>query len=275
MILDGRSLADFIKVRHFQQARSFRLAPKLAIINASADPATHSYLTAKITYGQDIGVVVETHSPKANTSNIQELIQTLNQDNSVDGIIVQLPLPKSIDTAAVLDSVAPAKDVDGLGKASKFDPATPTAVLWLLAGYGVEFKDRTVAIIGQGRLVGAPLAKILQDSGAHVRTADVHTKDLAAVTKGASIVVSAVGQPGIIKPDMIDPDTVIIDGGLGSQDGELAGDVDPAVQDVAGVKLTLPRGGLGPMTVAALYENLLRAAGSRNLAETPKNKEHT
>lgn len=250
MLLSGKDLADYIKQRHYQQVRGFSVPPRLAIIHASSDSATDSYLMAKQAYGEDIGASVDVHRPKPETAVIIQLIKKLNQDHSTTGIIVQLPLPDEVDTDAVLDSVDPVKDIDGLGTKSKFDPATPTGILWLLAGYNIDYKDKIVAVVGQGRLVGAPLSRMLKASGAKVIPLDEDSKDLREQVKSADIVITAAGQPDLITPAMVHSGQVIIDAG---------GDVDPEVQNLPDVKITPAIGGVGPMTVAALYDNLLHA----------------
>ncbi|HSX48080.1 MAG TPA: bifunctional 5,10-methylenetetrahydrofolate dehydrogenase/5,10-methenyltetrahydrofolate cyclohydrolase [Candidatus Nanoarchaeia archaeon] len=251
MLLEGKNLAEFIKERHYQQMRSFERVPKLAIIHASSDPATGSYLKAKQAYGQDLGIAVEVHEPARKTEAILELIKKLNRDDSIDGIVVQLPLEKGIATDEVIGAIEPHKDIDGLGPKSKFDPATPTAILWLLSSYQINHKDKLVTVVGQGRLVGEPISRMLQDSGATVICCDEDTKDLKSETLKADIVVTATGQKNLIKPGMVKEGAVVIDA---------SGDVDPKLFENESLKITPTPGGVGPVTVTVLFDNLLRAA---------------
>lgn len=254
MILDGKNLADFIKERHYQQVRGLDHMPKLAIIHASSDPATASYLKAKQGYGEDIGVNVEIHQPDPKTDKLEHLTKRLSDDKSVDGIVLQLPLQEGIDTDQIISLIAPAKDVDGLNPKSDFDSATATGIMWLLSGYQIDHKSKVVTVVGQGRLVGQPLAKMLEDSGAKVIRCDEHTQDLKSQTLKANIVVSATGQKNLIQPGMVKDGAVVVDA---------AGDVDPSLFENESLKITPTPGGIGPMTVAVLFDNLLRAASSK------------
>lgn len=251
MILSGLDIADYIKRRHYEQLRGKR-TPVLAIVNTNDDPATARYLRAKQQYGEDIGAEVQVHAVKM--SEIEAVIKRLNADESVGGIIVQLPLAEPEMTDQILDMIEPAKDIDGLGKGSKFDPATPTAILWLLAGYSIDPKRQTVTVVGQGRLVGKPLTKMLKDLGAIVLTADEHTQNLPAVTMQADVVVLASGQKHILKAGMLKAGAVIVDCGSPSPEA------DPGLLADDSLKITPVPGGVGPMTVAALFENLLLAS---------------
>ncbi len=155
------------------------------------------------------------------------------------------------------------KDVDGLGPNSPFDAATPKAILWLLGGYNIDFKGKTVVVVGQGLLVGAPLATMLEDSGAHVIRCDKSTADLRSEVMKADIIVTATGQPNLITADMVKSGTVVIDAGTAEIDGNLVGDVDHALYEDESLKITPNPGGVGPITVAALFDNLLQAATKR------------
>ncbi len=258
MLLDGRQLAGFIKERHARQVAGTSRAPKLAIVQASHDPATEAYIKVKSRYGSDIGAAVEVYQVKQ--AEILPLIKNLNDDKSVDGIIVQLPLPDKSQTEAVIAALNPAKDVDGLHPDSKFTAATPMAILWLLAGYNIDPKAKTVVVVGQGRLVGAPLTELLENSESTVIRCDESTPDLKAETLKADIVISATGVPGLIKPGMVQPKTVVVDAGSGEAGGSVVGDIDPKLLNDRSLKITPNPGGVGPMTVVALFENLLQAA---------------
>jgi methylenetetrahydrofolate dehydrogenase (NADP+)/methenyltetrahydrofolate cyclohydrolase len=262
LLLDGREIAGFIKQRHFEQVKRMRVKPTLAIVQAGDDPASNTYIRVKRRYGEDIGVRVEHHRVAPDLESLLQQIDLLNNDPNVHGIIVQLPLPGSAsnDTEEVLNRVAPEKDVDGLANDSRFDPATPAAIIWLLASYDIVIRDATVTVVGRGRLVGAPLAKMLEDSGAHVIRCDQTTTDLASQTLKADVIISGTGRPNLITTGMVKPGATIVDAGGGHRDGKLAGDVNPALFENSSLAITPNPGGVGPMTVATLFEHTLQAA---------------
>src|SRR6056297_698013 len=202
--LNGQELAEFIKERQAHMVRGLRQAeqiqPKLAIIRTNPEPVVDSYMKIKTTYGDDILVDVDVHT--IDQANALALIKKLNSDEAVHGIIVQIPLPDRSQTVEVLNAVAPEKDVDGLSENSMFDCPTPLAIDWLLNGYNKELKGKRIVIIGNGRLVGKPLAKLWRSGGYDVEVADRNTKDLGSLTRFADIIVSATGVPGLLKPDM-------------------------------------------------------------------------
>ena len=261
-LLNGRDLADFIKERQLGDVRNLRQAhhviPKLAIIRTNPDPIVDSYMRLKQSYGTDLDVEVDVHT--IDQSDAMELVKKLNSDDSVHGIIVQIPLPDISQTNDLLNSVSGDKDVDGLGENSKFDPATPMAINWLLAGYNVNLKNSHIVIVGHGRLVGKPLAKIWRGSGLNVEIVDRQTKDLAAVVNTADILICATGVPGLITADMICPGAVIVDAGVATDSNGLVGDIAPDVRLLEDIKITPEKGGVGPLTVTALFDNVLRAA---------------
>lgn len=261
-LLNGKELADFVKQRQAQQARGLTQAhnvtPKLAIVQVKKDPVIDTYVRLKKRYGADIGVEVESYHPTQ--PEVATVINELNNDESIHGIIVQLPLSDPVHTDEVVNLVAPEKDVDALGKNAAFEPATPMAIMWLLAGYNVDLRGKKVLLIGRGKLVGAPLEKILKDSEIDVTVADRSTKDLAAETLAADIIVTATGSPAILYPDMIKEGAVVVDAGVASEDGKTVGDVAPELYDRDDLTITPAKGGVGPLTVCALFENVLRAA---------------
>lgn len=265
MKLDGDELAGYIKERHAQEIKALPHAPKLAIImHINAGVATRTYVErTKKGYAVDIGAQCEIHEVDLDQAGVIALIHKLNADQKVTGIIVQLPYP-DVDIDAVLAAVAPHKDTDGLGPESNFDMPTPQAILWLLAAYNLSYKDKQVAVIGQGRLVGAPLADILESSGAKVTRCDETTADLKAVTLDADIVISATGQAKLIKPDMIKPGTIVIGAGTSDIGGSTKGDLDKDLYKDDTLKIARNTGGVGPVTVAALFDNLLIAARTFN-----------
>ncbi|QQS64586.1 bifunctional 5,10-methylenetetrahydrofolate dehydrogenase/5,10-methenyltetrahydrofolate cyclohydrolase [Candidatus Saccharibacteria bacterium] len=266
--LNGRELSLYIKERQAHEVRRLRQSkkvfPKLAIVRTNPDPVVDSYMNLKQAYGADILVEVGIHTVKQ--ADCIDTIKELNADDDVHAIIVQIPLPDPSQTDEVLNSVSPSKDVDGLGKNSRFDPATPMAINWLLAGYNVELSGKKIVIVGQGRLVGKPLAKIWRESNLDVEVADKTTNDLANVVSKADVLVSATGVPGLIKQEMIMPGMTIVDAGVATDSNGLVGDVAAEVRELKGITITPEKGGVGPLTVCALFENVITAA--RNIAET-------
>jgi methylenetetrahydrofolate dehydrogenase (NADP+)/methenyltetrahydrofolate cyclohydrolase len=261
-LLNGKELASYIQERQAYQVRALRQAwniqPKLAIVVTVDNPIIDVYMRVKQRYGADILVDVAVH--RVPQDQAAATIEQLNQDNSVHGIIVQLPLERPEETDTIVDLVAPEKDVDGLGKSAALDPATPMAILWLLAGYNIDLKGKKVLLIGRGKLVGAPLEKMLQASGVDVTVADRETTDLKAVAAEADIVITATGSPAILYPDMIKQGAVVVDAGVASEGGKTVGDVAPEVYDRDDLSITPTKGGVGPLTVCALFENVIRAA---------------
>lgn len=261
-LLNGAELADFIKERQVRQVRALRQAekvePQLAIIRTNPDPVVDSYMKLKQGYGADINIDVSIHT--IDQTEALKRIKELNKDDSVHGIIVQIPLPAPAQTDEILNAVSAGKDVDGLADNTKFDPATPMAIDWLLAGYNMDLAQKHIVVVGQGRLVGRPLAELWRKSGYNVETADRHTDDLLEITKRADVLVTATGRPGLITPEMIKPDAVIVDAGVATDSNDLVGDVDPRVRDLPGITITPEKGGVGPLTVCALFENVIRSA---------------
>jgi len=250
-LLNGRDIAAFIQQRHVQIVAGLPHPPRLAIIRTADNEAGDRYLKMKRQYGQEIGVEVDLFVEAPET--LLGRIKVLNADPAVTGIIIQLPVGDRELTEAALAAVAPAKDVDGLGPNSPFEAATPKATLWLLAAYNVDVRGRIV-IVGQGRLVGKPLADRLEASGHEVVRADIRTADLAAETRQADMIFTGTGRPGLITSDMVKPGAVVVDTGAPSAE------LDPALFERDDLTITPNPGGIGPMTVASLFDNLLIAA---------------
>lgn len=261
-ILNGSELAGFIKQRQVSQVRYLinnkKFRPKLAIIQCIDDPIINTYVRLKKAYGEDINVDVEAH--KINQDYAKELIKKLNEDQTVNGIIIQLPLQDKSQTEELVNLVDPEKDVDALGANAIFEPATPMAILWLLAGYNIDLKNKNILLIGRGKLVGAPLEKILKNSEHNVTVADRKTDNLKDLTTKADIIITATGSPAILYPDMVKPVAVIVDAGVASEDGKTVGDVAPKMYDMQDITITPTKGGVGPLTICALFENVIRAA---------------
>lgn len=267
-VLNGRDLADFIKERQAKQVRGLiqhdTIQPKLAIIQTIDIPVIDTYVRLKSKYGEDIQVQVDIH--KISHSQVQQVIKELNHDESVHGIIVQLPLEDTSQTDEIVNSVEPSKDVDGLGKNAILDPATPMAINWLLAGYNVDLKNKNILIVGNGRLVGAPLARMWRNSHLEVKVVDSSCKDLSSELCAADIIVSATGVPGLIKSEDIKLGAVVVDAGTASEHGKIVGDVAPDVRERSDLTITPEKGGVGPLTIVALMDNVIRSA--RQLADS-------
>ena len=263
-ILNGLELAGFIKERQAHDVRSLRqsrnILPKLAIIQCKDDPVINTYVRLKKKYGADILVDVDTYQIRQ--AEIPELVDRLNKDPSVHGIIIQLPIEDISKTDEIINLVSPTKDVDSLGSKATFDPATPMAILWLLAGYNIDLQGKKIVLIGRGKLVGAPLEKILLKSGYDVEVVDREAKDLSHHTLDADIIITATGSPAILYSDTIKRDAVVVDAGVASESGKMVGDLADDVYEREDLTITPRKGGVGPLTVCALFENVIRAAQS-------------
>lgn len=269
-ILNGLELAGFVKERQLHQSRSIRqslgVTPRLAIIRTGDSQVTDTYLRLKQDYGNDIEVKVDAYS--VDDASLLDKINILNDDKSVHGIIIQLPLADPTQTDQAVKLVNPEKDVDGLGESSKFTPATAMAINWLMAGYNIDLSYKKIAIVGKGRLVGAPLAKIWKDSGYDVLVCDSKTDDLASVLRESDVIVTATGVPGLITSKMIRSGAIVVDAGTASENGKIVGDLAEDVRERNDISLTPIKGGVGPLTIAALFDNVLMAA--RSAAESSK-----
>lgn len=260
--LNGRELAGFIKERQAKTVRNLRqehkIAPKLAIIVTVDNPVIDLYVRLKKQYGADIQVDVDIH--RVEQPEVPELLNTLNEDDSIHGIITQLPLEDPSQTEEIVNLVTPAKDVDALGNNAVYDPATPMAIMWLLAGYNIELTGKHILLIGRGKLVGAPLEKILHNSGHDVVVADRSTQDLRAETLKADVIITAAGSPALLFSDMVKQGAVVVDAGVASEDGKTVGDVASELYERDDLTITPAKGGVGPLTVCALFDNVIRAA---------------
>lgn len=264
-ILNGKELAGYIKERQAHEVRALRQAhkilPKLAIVVTVENPVIDVYMRMKNKYGADILIDVDIHRVKQDEA--PALIGQLNNDPSVHGIIVQLPLERPEETDQIVDLVAPEKDVDALGKHALFDPATPMAIMWLLAGYNIDLRGKKVLLIGRGKLVGAPLEKIFNASGIDVSVATRQTEDLKAETLQADVIITATGSPAILYSEMIKQGAVVVDAGVAGEEGKTVGDLAEDVYERDDLTVTPQKGGVGPLTVCALFENVIRAARLR------------
>ncbi len=268
-LLSGKEIAEFVKERQAHEVRSLvqaaNVQPKLAIVLTINHPVIEVYVKKKKRYGADIGVDVDIHQVKQD--EVPSLLKKLNKDESVHGIIVQLPLERPDETDEIVNLVSSDKDVDALGKKAKFDPATPMGILWLLAGYNVDLNGKKILLIGRGRLVGAPLERMLLASGFDVTVIDRETKDLKSETLLADVIITATGSPTILYPDMVKQGAVVVDAGVAGEGGKTVGDVAPEMFDREDLIITPAKGGVGPLTVCALFDNVIRSARRVSLAK--------
>jgi methylenetetrahydrofolate dehydrogenase (NADP+)/methenyltetrahydrofolate cyclohydrolase len=255
---------------------SLGYVPGLATVLVGDDPASHAYVRGKRRDAEEVGIVSMHHELPADVSQeeLGELIGGLNEDDAVDGILVQLPLPGGLDSETVVTAIDPGKDVDGLHPHNLgllvldrpgLRPCTPSGIMRILDDHGVDVAGKTAVIIGRSFLVGRPLALMLASKGvdATVTLAHSRTAELAAVARRADLLVAAAGVPGLVTADFVSPGATVVDVGISRTDQGLVGDVDfEAVRDVAGWLTPVP-GGVGPMTRAMLLVNTLSAARAR------------
>jgi methylenetetrahydrofolate dehydrogenase (NADP+)/methenyltetrahydrofolate cyclohydrolase len=274
-ILDGKSLAAATRSALKQEVEALMrrgVRPGLAVILAGDDPASKVYVRNKTSACQEVGVRSQQIDYPASVTQ-EELIgriRNLNADPAVHGILVQLPLPKHIDGARVLESIAPAKDVDGFHEANLgallagrpgVVPCTPLGCMRLIEHAGVPIAGRHAVVLGRSNIVGKPVAQLLLQKDATVTICHSKSAELKAITRQADILVAAVGRAKLVGAEMVKPGACVVDVGINRlPDGKLAGDVDyEAVKQVAGWITPVP-GGVGPMTIAMLLENCIRAA---------------
>jgi len=261
-ILSGSELAAYMKERQAKQVRALRQAhhvfPKLAIIQTVDNPVIDAYVRLKQAYGSDILIDVDVY--KIDQADLLGVVERLNKDDSVHGIIIQLPLADETGTQLAVDSVAPEKDVDGLGENAILDPATPLAIIWLLAGYGVELRDKKIAIVGNGRLVGAPLSKLWRASGYDITVFDENSHDMKSRLPLFDVIVTAAGVPNLIESYDVKRGAVVVDAGTAAEHGKIVGDVSADLRERDDLTITPVKGGVGPLTVTALFDNVIRAA---------------
>ncbi|MCQ2922420.1 bifunctional methylenetetrahydrofolate dehydrogenase/methenyltetrahydrofolate cyclohydrolase FolD [Helicobacter pylori] len=275
VLLDGQALADNIekdlknKIQIITAQTHKR--PKLAVILVGKDPASITYVNMKIKACQRVGMDfdLKTLQEDITEAELLSLIKDYNTDQNISGVLVQLPLPRHIDTKMILEAIDPSKDVDGfhplnIGKLctqkESFLPATPMGVMRLLKHYHIEIKGKDVAIIGASNIIGKPLSMLMLNAGASVSVCHILTKDISFYTQNADIVCVGVGKPDLIKASMLKKGAVVVDIGINHlNDGRIVGDVDFInVQKVAGFITPVPKG-VGPMTIVSLLENTLIA----------------
>lgn len=273
-LIDGKALAAQIRgnlAERVLEIRSAGLVPGLAVVIVGDDPASRLYVNMKKKACDELGIYSREHALSASTTQgeLLDVIRSLNGDSSIHGILVQLPLPKHLDEQAVIEAIRPGKDVDGLHPQSLgalvagregFVPCTPAGIIKLIKSTGAEIQGKNCVMVGRSNIVGKPTALLLLRENGTVTICHSRTVDLPAVCRQADILVAAVGKPALIKRDMVKPGAVVIDVGTNRVDGKLVGDVEfEAVREVAGYITPVP-GGVGPMTIAMLIENTVKAA---------------
>ena len=273
--MDGKLVSQILreKMKSMVEELAKRdIKPGLAVILVGDDAASQVYVRNKVAACQAIGVHSRVYRLAADTpeQKVLEELKLLNNDSEINGILVQLPLPKHIDEDKILETISPEKDVDGFHKINvgamvigraRFYPCTPHGVMKLLEYYGIAIEGRHAVVVGRSNIVGKPMALMLLEKGATVSICNSKTPDLASFTRQADIVVVAVGKSKVLSGDMIKPGAAVIDVGINRlPDGSLTGDVDfESVREVAGFLTPVP-GGVGPMTITMLLENTIRSS---------------
>ena len=266
--IDGKALAAKVKAQVAEKAAKLPRQPGLAVVLVGEDPASQVYVRGKEADCGECGIRSFPYRLPAETAQreLLDLIEKLNRDPAVDGILVQLPLPKHIDEDRVIPAIRREKDVDGFHPLNVANlwlkqpctlPCTPKGIIRMLQRAGVEIAGKRAVVIGRSNIVGLPVAKLLLDANATVTIAHSRTRNLPEVTREADILVVAIGRPRFVTADMVRPGAVVIDVGVNRDPGtgKLCGDVDyAAVEPLASVITPVP-GGVGPMTIACLMEN--------------------
>lgn len=274
-IIDGKAVAADVRARVANDAAAYTESegrpPGLATVLVGEDPASAIYVRRKREACEEVGIRSFHHEPPGDVSeaDLLALVEELNANDEIDGILCQLPLPDHLDADAIINALDPAKDVDGLtpisaGRLARNEPGlvpcTPSGVMELLASAGVDPSGKEAVIVGRSNLVGKPLYSLLLGANATVTTCHSRTADLGEVCRRAEILVAAAGNPRLVTGDMIRPGATVIDVGTNRLEEGLVGDVDfEAAKEVAGAITPVP-GGVGPMTIAMLLDNTVKAA---------------
>jgi methylenetetrahydrofolate dehydrogenase (NADP+)/methenyltetrahydrofolate cyclohydrolase len=271
-LMDGKGLAERIRAQVVQEVEELGEV-KLTTILVGNDPASDIYIRRKQEAAKEVGIAARDYRLAEDTPEreLLELIAQLNADDGVEGILVQLPLPSQIDENRAIEAVDPAKDVDGFHPVNAgrlflgldgLVAGTPTGIMALLEEHDVPLNGVRAVVVGRSNIVGKPVAQLLLAAHATVTICHSRTADLAAHTREADVLVAAVGQAGLITPDMVKEGATVIDVGMNRTAEGLRGDVDPAVVERAGLLTPVP-GGVGPMTIASLLRNTVKAARRR------------
>jgi methylenetetrahydrofolate dehydrogenase (NADP+)/methenyltetrahydrofolate cyclohydrolase len=274
-VIDGKSLAAALRLEVAANVAAAGFTPGLAVVLVGNDPASSVYVRTKDRAARQVGIDVRTIRLPAETPQnaVVATIQALNDDDAIDGILVQLPLPRAIDAQAVIEAINPAKDVDGFhpvnagrlaGGRPSLVPCTPLGVMKLLRATGVMIAGARTLVLGRSAIVGRPMALLLLGADATLTVAHSHTRDIAAECRRADILIAAVGKPEMVQADWVRPGATVIDVGINRlPDGRLVGDVAFVPCAATAGAITPVPGGVGPMTVACLLENTLAAARHR------------
>ncbi len=282
-IMDGKKLSSKIKEKvkkDVEELKKKGITPGLAVILVGDDPASHTYVGMKSKACKETGIYSVVHEFPESISE-KELLSTIdmiNENPNIHGLLIQLPLPKHIDTTKILERVSPQKDVDGfhpynMGRLVEgldtFAPCTPLGVMELFKEYDIELKGKDVCVVGASNIVGKPMWALLVNAWATVDICHIETKDLKAHTKRADIVIVGVGKPNLITEDMVKEGVIVVDIGINKlPDGKLVGDVDFENVSKKASYITPVPGGVGPMTIAMLLKNTVKAA--KNFAKEAK-----
>lgn len=280
MILDGKATSEKRLEILKEEIEESELYPRLATVIVGEDPASQMYVRMKHRTCERVGIgsVGIELQKDASTERVLEAVARLNNDPDIDGILVQLPLPREVDTTRIIDAIAPEKDVDGfhpynlgrlLAGTPVFAPCTPLGIMTLLAEYEIPTGGQRAVVVGRSIDVGRPMAALLLNADATVTVCHSKTENLEDEMRRADILVSAVGKAKFVKPDMVKEGVTVVDVGINhDEQGKLCGDVDfEAVRERAGAITPVP-GGVGPMTIATLMENTFRAARLRTCCNT-------
>ncbi|MBA7660718.1 Bifunctional protein FolD protein [subsurface metagenome] len=276
IILDGKKIAQEIQKELSLKVKEEEITPGLAVIRVGEDPSSLIYVRNKKKKAEEVGIYFEERALKENTSQDEliELIEELNSNSRIDGVVLQLPLPSHLNEKKILERISPDKDVDGfhplnMGRLLKgypsFIPATPRGIVELLDRYKIPLEGRRVVVVGRSDIVGKPSAFLLLARNATVTICHSKTKDLGSITKEGDILVVATGKPGFIKEGMVKEGSVVIDVGINRIGNKIVGDVDfEKVREKASYITPVP-GGVGPMTIIMLLKNVFEAAESRKV----------
>jgi methylenetetrahydrofolate dehydrogenase (NADP+)/methenyltetrahydrofolate cyclohydrolase len=271
--MDGKALAARVRGEVAERVAAMPAPPRLATVLVGDDPASDLYVGLKHKAAREVGIEPLDHRLPADTpeADVLDLVRRLDDDGAVDGILVQSPLPPQIDEPAVMRALDPLKDVDGLHPLNAgllylgrphLVPATPLGIIALLNEYDVSLDGARAVVVGRSALVGKPVAQLLVHANATVTVCHSHTSDLGGETLAADVLVVAAGRAALISPEMIKPGAAVVDVGTNRTDAGLVGDVDPGASERAGLLSPVP-GGVGPMTIAMLLSNTVRAAAHR------------
>lgn len=265
MLLDGRKVAKEVKASLKEKVALLKTKPHLVVVLVGSDPASLTYVNSKKRQAEQVGMAssIIKLPESTSTETLLETVKNLNQDDSVHGILVQLPLPKQIDTNTIIDAIDIHKDVDGLHPLNVgllrndrpyFIPCTPKGVMTILKSYDIDLEGKNALVIGRSQLIGKPIASLLLKENATVTQAHSKTKNLEQLIENNDIIVVAVGHKEMIKKDMLNEHHIVIDVGIHEDGDTLVGDVEKAAYDKVKAITPVP-GGVGPMTIASLLEN--------------------